>query len=135
VLHNLHYLVRRSEESYKGEGFSSQEREEDAVRARRLPRTGFSRRLPDDFCLARHPMAHSRIFRAIYALPTQFNQWRPLNALEGLATAKDPRDPSLANPGSHTNSTPNCPACTLSTSAKEGESSTQRGIGSARYRC
>ncbi|PMD16707.1 hypothetical protein NA56DRAFT_708601 [Hyaloscypha hepaticicola] len=43
-----------------------------------------------------HPLAPSRLFELfMHFHPT--SQWRPLTAMEGLATANDPRDPSLAN--------------------------------------
>jgi len=106
VLHNLHCLGRRSEERYKGEGFSSQLSAEEALRARRRAQDGSfhdarqtTSALPGTLWLCWHTLASFELFMQL-APPS--SQWRPRTALEGLATANDPRDPSLANPGSHT---------------------------------
>ena len=104
----------------------------------------FLRRSPDEFCLGRHTLAPSRTlspFRAIYALqpnPANGVLW---SALEGLATAKDPRDPSLANAFSarfytearHARSAP-VPS-EESTMSTERNGRTRYGNGSMKWQC
>ena len=82
VLHNLHCLGRRSEQRYKGEGFSSQNSRGTLVHARRERRTALfttlaSRLLP---CPAPSGTAGTLSpFQAIYALPSN-----PPNGVLGL---------------------------------------------------
>ena len=143
MLHNLHCLGRRSEERYKGRVLQSpaQERERRCPRSTTAQDAGrvFSQRSPDDFCLARHPLAPSGTlspFSSYLCTPsqsTQSNQWRPRTALEGLATAKDPDDPSLANPSSHTTQHRTAGHARSARVPSEGEIMSTEGVGSARY--
>jgi hypothetical protein len=132
VLHNLHCLGRWSEESYKGRVLQPRS-VSDAVRARRLRRTGLFPTLARGLLPCPAPSGTLSHFSSYLCTPTQSNQWRPRTALEGLATAKDSDDPSLANPSSHTTLHRTARHARSARVPSEGKSLSTEGVGSARY--